>query len=301
MHATSSWSYDEAFMRNVGLISAAEQHGLRNSRVAIAGMGGVGGIDLVSLARLGVGKFTIADPDIFEIRNTNRQYGAMSSNYGRLKAEVMRDIVQDINPRAEVNVFCEHIGPENAAAFLKDADVFVDGIDAFELDLRRLLFRQARDQGIYALSAGPFAFSTGWIIFSPNGMTFDRYFDFSDQMNEAEKFAAFLTGMTPAATHRGSIDMSCVNVKERTGPSVGLACHLASGVIAGEVVKILMGRGRLYSAPYFHQFDVYKNIYVRKRLWGGNRNPLQIYKRRRLANFLHQVLAEAAHEGEVAA
>ena len=106
----STWSYDEAFVRNLGLVSADEQERLRKSRVAIVGLGGVGGIDLVALARLGVGRFTIADPDLFEIRNTNRQYGATLRSAGRPKADVMRDIVLDINPEADVRVFRDPLG-----------------------------------------------------------------------------------------------------------------------------------------------------------------------------------------------
>lgn len=245
---SAPWSYDEAFCRNLGLISPTEQQRLRNSRVAIAGMGGVGGIDMVALARMGIGKFTIADPDVFEIRNSNRQYGAMRSTNGQAKAEVMRNIVHDINPEAEIRAFCEPIGKENAATFLEGADVLVDGIDAFEIDLRRLLYREAQQRGIYALGAGPLGFSTAWVVFDPKGMTLEN----------------------------------------RTGPSVGLACHLASGVVAAEVLKILLGHGRVYAAPYFHQFDAYRSIYVRKRLRCGNRHPLQRVKRRLLARYINR-------------
>src|SRR5436190_7249977 len=80
--SVARWSYEEAFRRNRGLCTDNEQHILRNSRVAIAGMGGVGGVHLVTLARLGVGKFTIADPDSFDVVNFNRQYGATMSNLG---------------------------------------------------------------------------------------------------------------------------------------------------------------------------------------------------------------------------
>ncbi|WP_373140914.1 ThiF family adenylyltransferase [Mycobacterium marinum] len=291
--AAPQWSYEQAFKRNIGLITPAEQQRLRKVRVAIAGMGGVGGMHLAALARLGIGKFTIADPDIFESVNTNRQYGAMVSNYGRLKSEVMRDILLDINPEAEVRVFSGPIGPENATAFLDGADIFIDGIEIFELNLRRLLFRQAQEQGAHALSAGPFAFSTGWVIFEPRGMSFDHYFDFNDHMNDTEKFAAFFTGMAPANTHRGCIDMDYVSVHQHTAPAVGFACHLASGVMGGEVMKIILGRGRVYGAPYFHQFDIYKNLYVRRRLWGGNRNPVQRYKRRQLVSSLNRMAMES--------
>lgn len=95
-------------------------------------------------------------------------------------------------------------------------------------------------------------------------MTFDRYFDLSDAMNTVDKFVAFIAGIAPSATHRRSIDLSYVDIENRTGPSVGLACHLASGVVAAEVLKILLGHGRVYAAPYFHQFDAYRSIYVRK-------------------------------------
>lgn len=293
----SSWSYQEAFSRNLGLISAPEQEKLRTSRVAVAGLGGVGGIDLVALARLGIGRFTIADPDIFEIRNTNRQYGAMRSTEGRSKADVMCAIVRDINPEAEIRVFREPIGPENADAFLADADVLVDGIDAFEIDLRRILFRKARELGIHALGAGPVGFSTAWVIFSPRGATFDRYFDLSNRMDAIEQFVAYVAGMAPSSLQRRYMDLAFLDVQNRTGPSAGLACHLASGVVAGEVMKILLRRGRIYAAPFYHQFDIYLGRYVRKRLVGGNRNPLQKIKRRWLVNYIRQRLQPAGAAG----
>ena len=244
------------------------------------------GIDLVALARSGIGKFTIADPDVFEIRNINRQYGATRSNQGRSKAEVMCEIVRDINPDAEIRVFREALGPENAEAFLDGADVLVDGIDAFEIDLRRLLFRKARERGIHALGAGPVGFSTVWVIFGPHGMSFDRYFDLSDRMNAIEKFVAYVVGMAPSTLQRKYMDLAYLDVENRTGPSAGLACHLASGVVAAEVLKILLHRGRVYTAPFYHQFDAYLGRLVRKRLLGGNRHPLQRVKRRWLINYI---------------
>ncbi len=289
----SAWSYDLAFTRNLGLISAQEQDRLRKSRAAVAGLGGVGGIDLVALARLGIGAFTIADPDVFEIHNTNRQYGATHSSEGRSKADVMCEIVQDINPEARVRVFREPIGPGNADAFLDGASVLVDGIDAFEIDTRRLLFRKARERGIYGLGAGPVGFSTAWVIFAPDGMTFDRYFDLTDDMDEVEKFVAYVLGMAPSSTQRSYMDLSHLDVTRHTGPSAGLACHLASGVVAAEVLKILLSRGRLYAAPFYHQFDAYLGRFVRKRLLGGNRHPLQWFKRRWLTSYLRRRVGTA--------
>ena len=72
----AEFSYDEAFSRNLGWVTELEQQTLRRKCVAIAGMGGVGGAYLLTLTRLGVGGFHIADLDRFEIVNFNRQAGA---------------------------------------------------------------------------------------------------------------------------------------------------------------------------------------------------------------------------------
>ena len=150
--ARAQWSYEEAFKRNRGLITEEEQEKLRNSRVAIAGMGGVGGVHLVTLARLGIGKFTIADPDVFEVANFNRQYGATISNLGRNKAEAMAETALDINPELDLRVMPEAVDEANVDEFLEGADLFVDGLDFFAIEARRLVFRRAAERGIWAIT-----------------------------------------------------------------------------------------------------------------------------------------------------
>jgi molybdopterin/thiamine biosynthesis adenylyltransferase len=275
----ASFDYATAFARNLGIIHPQEQKLLQNSHLAVLGLGGVGGINLITLARLGIGKFTIADPDVFELPNFNRQFGAFISTLGRPKAEVMRKLVLDINPEAKVRVFQDPIGPSNIQDFLQGANVLIDSIDAFEIGVRRLAFRQAKAQGIYALGAGPVGFSTAWVIFSPQGMSFDDYFDLDETQTPLEQFVAYIVGIAPAGLHRGYLDFNSINPTVKTGPSVASACQLAAGVIGAEVVKIMLGRGRLYCAPYYHQFDPYLGRYVRRKLLFGNRHPLQRLKR----------------------
>ena len=74
---TSEFQPLTAFSRNIGWVTEAEQTSLRQARVAIAGLGGVGGAHLLTLARLGVGRFNISDFDRFEQHNYNRQVGAV--------------------------------------------------------------------------------------------------------------------------------------------------------------------------------------------------------------------------------
>src|SRR6478672_3015774 len=107
------FSYAAAFDRNIGWFTDWEQQTLRTKRVAIAGMGGVGGFHLLTLARLGVGSFSIADFDRFEAANFNRQIGATVSSLGRPKAEVLEQMARDINPRLRISRFDEGVNDTN--------------------------------------------------------------------------------------------------------------------------------------------------------------------------------------------
>lgn len=273
------WNYQEAFSRNFGLVTPAEQEVLRNKKVAICGMGGVGGGHLVSLARLGVGQFHIADPDVFEPVNFNRQYGAMVSNIGKSKVEVMAKIAQDINPEIKLKIFKEPISEKNMHEFLEGCDLFIDAIDAFVVGLRYHLFGLARQKGIYSITAGPMGYSTGWVSFSPHGMSFSEYAQIFPELSDLDKILRFLMSVAPSGLHwKHIIDPSYVRLKEQRGPSTGAACLLASGVITIESLKVLVGRGNILSAPYYHQFDPWSYRFVSKKLRWGNRGPLQKLK-----------------------
>src|SRR6185436_20431955 len=141
----SLFNYHRAFERNLGLVSEAEQTRLKKTRVGLPGLGGVGGLHLQALARMGVGSFHLADPDTFEVANFNRQLGATMATLGRNKAEVLADVGRSINPEAELRVFPEGITPENIHAFLSGVDVVVDGIEFFRLETRRLLYQACRE------------------------------------------------------------------------------------------------------------------------------------------------------------
>lgn len=273
------WSYEKAFCRNLGLVSSQEQEKLRTSHVAIAGLGGVGGVHLVTLARLGIGKFTIADPDTFAVGNFNRQVGATTRSVGRSKAHVMAEEARAINPDIEIRVFAEAITAANVDEFLVGTDVYVDGVDFFTIEARRLLFRTAQELGIWGVTAAPLGCSTAWLSFDPKGMSFDRYFDFRDGMETLDKLVAFAVGLAPRATQRAYMDLSKVNLRARTGPSLGLACQLCSGVTAAEIIKIILGRGKIITAPEYAQFDAFTGQLRRGRLWWGNQGPFQKLKR----------------------
>ncbi len=272
--------YKEAFKRNIGLLKEEEQQRLKNSRIAIAGLGGVGGIHLVTLARIGIGRFHIADADTFETANINRQYGASKDTFGRKKTEVMKEIVSSINPEVQVSLFSEGVTEANIDTFLKGVDVAVDGIDFFAIDSRRILFNKAREKGVYAITSGPIGFGATLQIFAPNGMSFDEYFGISANMSYLEKMIAFAVGLTPSPLHLRYMDLSKVDLTSGTGPSLASACALCSSLVATEAINIILKRRPVKAVPYYFQFDPYRQIYKRGHLFLGGKNPLQYLKRR---------------------
>lgn len=274
-----NYAYGDATKRNIGLLSDVEQDRLRSARIAIAGLGGVGGNHLVTLARLGVGNFSIADNDTFEAVNFNRQYGATINTIGRTKTEVMKETALSINPAADIRVFQEGINESNIDEFLKDAELAVDAVDYFAIDARRLLFRKAKEKGIYAVTSGPIGFGSTLQIFSPEGMSFDEYFGIDDSMNYVQKMIAFSVGLTPKPLHLGYMDLSKVDLKSGTGPSMASACALCGSLVATAAVDIILKRRPVKSAPHYFQFDPYKQVYKKGYLFMGGQNPVQAFKR----------------------
>lgn len=269
------FNYDDAFSRNIGWVTELEQQRLRQSRVAIGGLGGVGGVHLLTLARLGIGRFSIADFDVFDIVNFNRQVGATVSSLKHPKIDVLADMVKDINPEVDLKLFSAGVQEDSLEAFLDDVDVYVDGLDFFAFSARRMTFSACERKNIPVVTAAPLGLGTALLVFGPGGMPYEDYFGF-EGCDEMEMAIRFLVGLSPAMLQRGYVaDMSRVNLAERRGPSSIAACQLCAGVAAVETLKLLLGRGGVRLAPWGSQFDAYRMRYVRTWRPGGFRNPLQ--------------------------
>lgn len=297
----NAFDYDTAFTRTVGWVTRPELHTLREKRVAIAGLGGVGGSHLLTLARLGIGHFHIADFDHFELHNMNRQAGASMSRLGQPKVEALRDLALDINPELDIRIFPEGVSTTRMDAFLEGADVYVDGLDFFVFQTRRDMFAACQQRGIPAVTVAPLGMGAALLNFHPSGMTFDKYFDLRDDLDDEALSVRFMMGLAPAMLHMGYLaDPDAVDLAAQRGPSTPMACELCAGVAGTEVLKILLGRGRVTWAPRGVQYDAYRQRLARTWRPGGNRNPLQRLligiARRRLARLRDQRLARSSSE-----
>lgn len=282
--------YLEAVSRNLGWLSEAEQLALRYKKVAVVGAGGVGGVHLATLARLGVQRFHIADFDHYEIANFNRQVGARISTIGRPKVEVMAEDLRAINPECDIKVFDRGVTDSNLEEFLDGVDLFIDGFDFFVIDLRAKAFARCREKGIPAITAAPLGMGTSYLVFTPQGMSFEEYFRLQG-LGEYEKYANFLVGLAPRALHRSYlVDPEKLDLAKKRGPSTFMGCELAAGVTGAEAVKLLLGRGPVYAAPYYTHFDAYRGKMVRGKLRWGNAGPLQRLKLRLVHRMVRKAL-----------
>ena len=270
-----TFNYNEAFSRNIGWITEQEQAILKKTRIAIAGMGGVGGSHLLTLTRLGIGSFHIADFDRFELANFNRQTGASVPHIDKQKTETMGNLAHAINPELNIKRFDQGINENNLDEFLQDIDLYIDGLDFFVLDVRQKVFARCYELGIPAITAAPLGMGVALLNFIPGKMSFEQYFQLQGH-SAMDQQIRFLIGLSPAFLHNTYlVDKTRVNFADKKGPSTPMACELCAGATATEALKILLKRGKVQCAPWGYQFDAFRNKFKKTwRPWGNN-NPIQ--------------------------
>lgn len=140
------------FSRTELLFGKEAMEKLAHSRVAVFGIGGVGGYVCEALVRSGVGAFDLIDDDKVCLTNLNRQIIATRSTIGKYKTDVMMERMKDINPDVEVRVHKCFFLPENADSFpFADYDYVVDAVDTVTAKIS--LVMKAREAGVPIISS----------------------------------------------------------------------------------------------------------------------------------------------------
>lgn len=141
---------DNQFTRTAMLIGQEGLNILSKKRVAVFGVGGVGGYTVEALARSGVGTIDLIDNDTVNLTNINRQIIALHSTLDKYKVDAARDRILDINPVAKVNVFKTFYTPETEFDF-SQYDYIVDAIDTVSSKIE--LVMQAQKAGVPIISS----------------------------------------------------------------------------------------------------------------------------------------------------
>ena len=147
---------DPLFIRSKALIGAEGVNRLRKLRVAVFGIGGVGGYTVEALARAGVGTLYLVDGDTISPSNLNRQLYALTSTIGQYKTAAAAARIADINPTCTVHQIVQHILPDADGSlsflpFLSDIDCIVDAVDTILLKVA--LAAEAENRGIPIIAA----------------------------------------------------------------------------------------------------------------------------------------------------
>ena len=206
----------------------------------------------------------------------------MMSTVGLEKTKVMMDMAKDINPEAEITVFNQGVTNENMSDFFKGVDLYVDGLDAFCLDIRSAVFNYIYQNNIPGISAGPIGMGSALFNVLPRGQSFADYFGLDSAKTPEDKFLRFMVGFAPKPIHRKSIvDYSYFDLVNQKVPSTPMGVHICAGVISTEALKVLLKRGPVISLPHTRHFDAYSGKLSKSWRPFGYKNPIQ-----RLAFFI---------------
>lgn len=269
------FNYDEAFSRNLGWVSKEEQNIIANTKIAIAGAGGVGGIHALTLARMGFQHFHLADFDTFELVNFNRQFGATMSTLHQPKSEMLAKQIRDINPNAHIIVFNEGLTDHNLGTFM-NADIFLDGLDAFAIDIRVKAYKKAQEKRVPLISCAPIGMGSVFFSTQHNRVDIIDFFDWQERDSEQELLVKFFAMILTDMHHLSYIkDLNYFNLQEQKGPSLATGCVLSAGIASAEILKIILKRPNVLSLPSIQYFDMGLNSHKVITRLEGNREDGQ--------------------------
>ena len=246
------------FSRTELLIGEAALGKLAASHVMVFGIGGVGSFAVEGLARAGVGKLTLVDDDSVCLTNINRQLPATTRTIGRLKVEVMKERVLEINPRATVEGIAKFYMPENAEEFFATpCDYIIDAIDTVTAKIDLIVRAQARGiRVISCMGAGnkmdPTRFEVS-DIFKTSVCPLAKVMRYELRARGVKALKVVYSKEKPLALQGKPepvefADVGCSSPEKRPGSarrqipgSISFVPSVAGLILAGEVVKDLIG------------------------------------------------------------
>jgi|SRR5665213_425349 len=166
--------YRERTDRNIGWITKAEQDSLKHAVVGIAGCGGMGGLIAATLVRIGIGEVRIADNEVFDTSNINRQFAATRRSIGKSKADETAKMIREISDDTTLVVYPQGINEQSVSHFLEGCDVVCDEIEFWAVGARILLHQKARALGVSVFNCNTVGFGTRLFLFEPDGYTMEE-------------------------------------------------------------------------------------------------------------------------------
>lgn len=257
--------YEECYKRNIGLFTETEQKKLKDAKIVVAGVGGVGGIETATLAKMGVCNFIIFDPGEFDPPDMNRQLGATASNIGKNKAIATKELILEINPFAKVEAL--NYAPESDEELddlLKDATVAIDAIDYIGFDYKVKFAKAVRRAGIYNFTAPILGMTTSVFIFDPKGMSLEEFYS---APKDEKKWNAYKIPLDKVMHQGSSTSLAKDFIYGKTSYLSNCAgtANLNGGLVASEIALLITGKRDkkdLICAPKTIFFDIIKRNFI---------------------------------------
>lgn len=242
------------FERNLGFLNTTEQLQLQDATVSVAGVGGDGALLAVELARMGVGSFRLADPDPFEIENTNRQATCSVSTLGVNKAVAVGNYLKEINPDVNVELFTEGINDDNTNEFVLGSSLVIDETEFTLHTLAIMLARASRKRDIPVLTALNMGFGAIVTTYHPKGKPFERQLGFNenDSLDEIAKQEVDIARWLPYIPKYGDRHvLEKVASGEKSAPSIAPGVAIAAGAASTQAFLNIVGSANNRPNPIY--------------------------------------------------
>ncbi len=200
------------YSRNIGILKESDQELLSKKSVCVIGCGGLGGGAIENLTRLGVGKLTVVDSDVFDVTNLNRQVLSNEENIGKSKAAEAASQMKLINSEADIRPIQAEITEENCRKIIAGHDLVIDAVD--NIKTRHVLEEACEKEGITLIHGAIGGWSGQVAVDRPGDKLFQKIY--------------------PAHEGDVSVDISTGN------PSFTAA--VVSAIQAAEAIKVLLGK-----------------------------------------------------------
>ncbi len=260
-----SVEYSDLIQRNIGLLTDKQQYLLKNSSVAIFGLGGLGGVIAEIFVRCGICSFKIADNDKFEPTNLNRQIFAFRDTVGKFKTDVTEKFLKRINPEIKVEKFTE-ISTGNIGQILKGINCAILAVDSAKPCL--IICRAAKQINIPVIEGWALPFGNVR-VFTGNSPSLEEVYNFPtvgkdiDAISE-EEYKNFKLYMLSTLKEIEGVDefyptLAVERIKQGKIPSFAPLVWLTAVLMSLETIKVILNLGKISVSPDFALYNPFNN------------------------------------------
>ncbi|MFC2136879.1 ThiF family adenylyltransferase [Bacteroidota bacterium] len=255
--------YNELFIRNKGILLEKEQNILKNSMIAVFGLGGLGGVICEILVRTGIEKLIIIDKDVYDSSNSNRQIYANTTSVGKLKTDETEKRLKEINPNLQIEKYII-VDEDNISQIMKNVNLAILALDETLACIN--ISRECKKKKIPLIEG--WALPYGNVrVFSEDTPTLEEVYNLPtinkhlNSISEDEKKELNLHMLLELRIIDGIEQYytgeAMERIKQKLIPSFAPMVWLTACIMSFEVIKILLNKPRISYSPKLNLFDPY--------------------------------------------